>query len=410
MQEKRSSFLDYAERRYRLAGSALVEGGNHPYFVKTDLLENSQERWPEGFLSLSHYDYLGMMHDPEVVAAAKNAIDEFGTGAGASRLVGGERSIHGLFEQELAEYLGVGGVLSIISGYLTNMSIIGHVMGSRDLVLTDELAHNSIISGCKAAKCDFTIYPHNDLDALENILAEKRAQYGRVLIATDGLFSMDGDITDLPRLLEIKERYDAWLLLDEAHSYGVLGKTGRGLAEHFGIDPKRIEIAIGTLSKSFGASGGFIAADERIIKWLSFTLPGFVYSVGLAPATVASARKALDLLKSEPQRVQKLRENSRMFLEMAKAAGLDTGDAIGEAVIPILFDGPEECVFVAGALLEQGIYAPPVVHVGIPKDAPRVRCFLSAKHERKDFERTVRAVVQAREAFRALPHEGLRAS
>ena len=410
MQEKRSSFLDYAERRYRLAGSALVEGGNHPYFVKTDLLENSQERWPEGFLSLSHYDYLGMMHDPEVVAAAKNAIDEFGTGAGASRLVGGERSIHGLFEQELAEYLGVGGVLSIISGYLTNMSIIGHVMGSRDLVLTDELAHNSIISGCKAAKCDFTIYPHNDLDALENILAEKRAQYGRVLIATDGLFSMDGDITDLPKLLEIKERYDAWLLLDEAHSYGVLGKTGRGLAEHFGIDPKRIEIAIGTLSKSFGASGGFIAADERIIKWLSFTLPGFVYSVGLAPATVASARKALDLLKSEPQRVQKLRENSRMFLEMAKAAGLDTGDAIGEAVIPILFDGPEECVFVAGALLEQGIYAPPVVHVGIPKDAPRVRCFLSAKHERKDFERTVRAVVQAREAFRALPHEGLRAS
>lgn len=410
MQEKRSSFLDYAERRYRLAGSALVEGGNHPYFVKTDLLENSQERWPEGFLSLSHYDYLGMMHDPEVVAAAKNAIDEFGTGAGASRLVGGERSIHGLFEQELADYLGVGGVLSIISGYLTNMSIIGHVMGSRDLVLTDELAHNSIISGCKAAKCDFTIYPHNDLDALENILAEKRGQYGRVLIATDGLFSMDGDITDLPRLLEIKERYDAWLLLDEAHSYGVLGKTGRGLAEHFGIDPKRIEIAIGTLSKSFGASGGFIAADERIIKWLSFTLPGFVYSVGLAPATVASARKALDLLKSEPQRVQKLRENSRMFLEMAKAAGLDTGDAIGEAVIPILFDGPEECVFVAGALLEQGIYAPPVVHVGIPKDAPRVRCFLSAKHERKDFERTVRAVVQAREAFRALPHEGLRAS
>lgn len=410
MQEKRSSFLDYAERRYRLAGSALVEGGNHPYFVKTDLLENSQERWPEGFLSLSHYDYLGMMHDPEVVAAAKNAIDEFGTGAGASRLVGGERSIHGLFEQELADYLGVGGVLSIISGYLTNMSIIGHVMGSRDLVLTDELAHNSIISGCKAAKCDFTIYPHNDLDALENILAEKRGQYGRVLIATDGLFSMDGDITDLPKLLEIKERYDAWLLLDEAHSYGVLGKTGRGLAEHFGIDPKRIEIAIGTLSKSFGASGGFIAADERIIKWLSFTLPGFVYSVGLAPATVASARKALDLLKSEPQRVQKLRENSRMFLEMAKAAGLDTGDAIGEAVIPILFDGPEECVFVAGALLEQGIYAPPVVHVGIPKDAPRVRCFLSAKHERKDFERTVRAVVQAREAFRALPHEGLRAS
>ncbi|MBR9842818.1 MAG: aminotransferase class I/II-fold pyridoxal phosphate-dependent enzyme [Rhodobacteraceae bacterium] len=409
MQEQRSSFLDYAERRYRLAGSALVAGGNHPYFVQTDLLENEADQWSGGFLSLSHYDYLGMMHDPQVTSAAKAAIDQFGTGAGGSRLVGGERSIHRAFEAELAEFLGVGGVLSIISGYLTNMSIIGHVMTGRDLVVADELAHNSIISGCKAAKCAFLTYPHNDLEALDALLSECREDYGRVLIATDGLFSMDGDITDLPRLLDIKEAHNAWLLLDEAHSYGVLGETGRGLSEHFGIDPQRIEIAVGTLSKSFGASGGFIAADAKVIEWLKFTLPGFVYSVGLAPSTVASARAALGLLKSEPQRVARLRKNSRMFLEMAQEAGLDTGDAIGEAVVPVLFDGPEECVFVAGVLLEQGIYAPPVVHVGIPKDAPRVRCFISAKHDQKDFERTVHAIVAARAAFRTIGQEGLRA-
>lgn len=409
MQEQRSSFLDYAERRYRLAGSALVAGGNHPYFVQTDLLEKEADQWSGGFLSLSHYDYLGMMHDPQVTSAAKAAIDQFGTGAGGSRLVGGERSIHRAFEAELAEFLGVGGVLSIISGYLTNMSIIGHVMTGRDLVVADELAHNSIISGCKAAKCAFLTYPHNDLEALDALLSECREDYGRVLIATDGLFSMDGDITDLPRLLDIKEAHNAWLLLDEAHSYGVLGETGRGLSEHFGIDPQRIEIAVGTLSKSFGASGGFIAADAKVIEWLKFTLPGFVYSVGLAPSTVASARAALGLLKSEPQRVARLRKNSRMFLEMAQEAGLDTGDAIGEAVVPVLFDGPEECVFVAGVLLEQGIYAPPVVHVGIPKDAPRVRCFISAKHDQKDFERTVHAIVAARAAFRTIGQEGLRA-
>jgi 8-amino-7-oxononanoate synthase len=410
MQDKRSSFLDYAERRYRLAGSALVEGGNHPYFVQTDLLEDAAGQWPEGFLSLSHYDYLGMMHDPEVKEAAKGAIDRFGTGAGGSRLVGGERSIHRAFERELAEFLGVGGVLSIISGYLTNMSIIGHVMTGRDLVVADELAHNSIISGCKAAKCTFLTYPHNDLQALNDLLAERRHEFGRVLIATDGLFSMDGDITDLPRLLEIKDEHDAWLLLDEAHSYGVLGETGRGLCEHFGIDPRRVELAIGTLSKSFGASGGFIAAEARIIEWLKFTLPGFVYSVGLAPSTVASARAALGVLRREPQRVARLRQNSRTFLEMAQAVGLDTGDAIGEAVVPILFDSPEECVFIAGALLQQGIYTPPVVHVGIPKDAPRIRCFISAKHDQKDFERTVRAILEARREFQSATLEGLRAS
>ena len=410
MQEKRSSFLDYAERRYRLAGSALVSGGDHPYFVQTDLLEKEADQWPDGFLSLSHYDYLGMMHDPQVIAAAQHAMDEFGTGAGGSRLVGGERSIHRAFEAEMAEFLGVGGVLSIISGYLTNMSIIGHVMTGRDLVVVDELSHNSIISGCKAAKCAFLTYPHNDLDALDRLLAEKRGEFGRVLIATDGLFSMDGDVTDLPRLLDIKDAHDAWLLLDEAHSFGVLGETGRGLSEHFGTDPRRIELAVGTLSKSFGASGGFIAADAKVVEWLQFTLPGFVYSVGLSPATVASARAALAILRQEPERVTRLRENSRMFLKMSQAAGLDTGDAIGEAVVPILFDGPEECVFVAGALLQQGIYAPPVIHVGIPKDAPRIRCFISAKHREKDFERTVQAIVAARRTYRTLGQEGLRAS
>lgn len=409
MREKSSSFLDYANRRYGLAGRALVTNGNHPYFAQTDLLENAAAQWPEGFLSLSHYDYLGMMHDSEVINAAQNALAEFGTGAGGSRLVGGERSIHRAFEAELAEFLGVGGVLSIISGYLTNMSLIGHIMTGRDLVIADDLAHNSIISGCKAAKCTFLTYPHNDLDALNTLLSERRGEFSRVLIATDGLFSMDGDITDLPRLLEIKETHDAWLLLDEAHSYGVLGQTGRGLAEHFGIDPRRIDLAVGTLSKSFGASGGFIAADAQVIEWLSFTLPGFVYSVGLAPSTVASARTALALLKREPERVAKLRQNSQTFLSLAKAAGLDTGDAIGEAVVPILFDSPEECVFVAETLMQQGIYTPPVVHVGVPKDAPRIRCFISARHTSKDFARTLRAILDARKAFRSSTPEELRA-
>lgn len=401
MKRNKDSFLNYADRRFRLSGKALIENG-HPYFVPTDALEARSSEWKDGYLSMSHYDYLGLAHHPKTTAAAKQAIDVHGTGAGASRLVGGERLAHKELERAMAEFLGVGGTLSVISGYLTNVSVIQLLLGPKDLVIVDELAHNSIMVGAKGVKSDLLTYVHNDLDDLERLLDEHREKYSRVLICTEGLFSMDGDITDLPRLLEIKERTDCWLLLDEAHSYGVLGPTGRGTCEHFGVDPNRIEVAIGTLSKSFGSSGGFIAANADVIEWMRFCLPGFVYSVGLSPATVASAHAALDILRAEPDRVTRLRGNSRRFLRRAREAGLNTGTAVGEAVVPILFDTPEDCVFVAEALMQQGIYAPPVIHIGVPKDLPRIRFFISETHSEADIDRVIAAVVEASGAAQAL--------
>ena len=171
--------------------------------------------------------------------------------------------VEAAFDGWLTEH-GTTGALSIISGYLTNVALISHVLGPRDLLIVDELAHNSIMVGGKGGRFECRVYAHNNLGELEAILAEERANYGRVLIATEGLFSMDGDVTDLPRLMDIKERHDAWLLLDEAHSFGVLGPTGRGLCEHFDIDPKRIELIVGTLSKSFAQSGGFVCADADV--------------------------------------------------------------------------------------------------------------------------------------------------
>ncbi|TCL01525.1 7-keto-8-aminopelargonate synthetase-like enzyme [Shimia isoporae] len=394
MTTKENSFLNYADRRFRLSGKALIEDG-HPYFVPTDALEARSDEWKDGYLSMSHYDYLGLAHHPALTSAAKKAIDVHGTGAGASRLVGGERLAHQEFERSMADFLGVGATLSVISGYLTNVSVIQLLLGPKDLVIVDELAHNSIMVGAKSVKSDLLTYAHNNLDDLERILNEKREQYSRVLICTEGLFSMDGDITDLPRLLEIKERTDCWLLLDEAHSYGVLGPTGRGSCEHFGIDPSRIEVAIGTLSKSFASSGGFIAANAEVIEWMRFCLPGFVYSVGLSPATVASAHAALATLRSEPDRVTRLRGNSRRFLRRAREAGLNTGTAVGEAVVPILFETPEDCVFVAETLMQQGIYAPPVIHIGVPKDLPRIRFFISETHTEADIDRVIAAVADA---------------
>ncbi|MDJ0824361.1 MAG: aminotransferase class I/II-fold pyridoxal phosphate-dependent enzyme [Rhodobacter sp.] len=385
---ERPSFAAVAERRFRLAGKSIIEKG-HPYFVPVDRLEQMYRSKPDGYVSLAHYDYLGLARHPDVLQAASDALREFGSGAGASRLVGGERSTHRALERELAEFLGVGDVLAMISGYLTNVSLINHLLGPRDLVLIDELAHNSIVIGAKSGKMECQTFAHNDLDDLEARLEAVRGDYRHVLVVVEGLYSMDGDIPDLPRLVALKERYDAWLLVDEAHSYGVLGENGRGVTEYFGIDPSRIELSVGTLSKSFVSSGGFICASEDVIAWLRFTLPGFVYSVGLAPATVASARAALGILRGDKDRVARLKAKSRLFLDSARAAGLNPGDAIGEAVVPLFFDSPEQTMMVSQVLMEHGIYAPPIVQVGVPKDQPRIRFFFSAEHRDEDIVRAV---------------------
>jgi len=385
---ERPSFAAVAERRFRLAGKAIIEKG-HPYFVPVDRLEQMYRSKPDGYVSLAHYDYLGLARHPKVLQAASDAVYEFGSGVGASRLVGGERLAHRALERNLAEFLGVGDVLTLISGYLTNLSLINHLLGPRDLVLIDELAHNSIVVGARSGRFECQTFEHNDLDDLERRLEDARGQYRHVLVVVEGLYSMDGDIPDLPRLIEMKERHDAWLLVDEAHSYGVLGPNGRGITEHFGIDPSHIELSVGTLSKSFVSSGGFICASEDVIAWLRFTLPGFVYSVGLAPATVASANAALNVLRDEPDRVARLKRKSRLFLDSARAAGLDAGDAIGEAVVPLFFESPMQTMIVSQVLMEHGIYAPPIVQVGVPKDQPRIRFFFSADHRDEDILRAV---------------------
>ncbi|MEM1387581.1 MAG: aminotransferase class I/II-fold pyridoxal phosphate-dependent enzyme [Pseudomonadota bacterium] len=391
---ERPSFAAFAERRARLAGKAVIENG-HPYSVAVDELEQTFRRKPVDYLNLAHYDYLGLQKHPDVVRAATEAVQTLGSGAGASRLVGGERMAHRALEASLTEFLGVGGVLTLISGYLTNLSLINHLLGPRDLVLIDALAHNSIVVGANSGRFECRTFRHNDFDDLDQQLNEYRDQFRNVLVVVEGLYSMDGDIPDLPRLIEIKKTHDTWLLVDEAHSYGALGATGRGITEHFGIDPGEIELSVGTLSKSFVSSGGFICAAEDVIAWLRFTLPGFVYSVGLSPATVATAQTALEVLQREPERVARLTANSRLFRDAARDAGLDPGTAIGAAVVPLLFETPEQTMHLSRVLLDHGIYAPPIVQLGVPKDQPRIRFFFSANHSERDILRAIDVVADA---------------
>jgi 8-amino-7-oxononanoate synthase len=386
--------VDYARGRFRRAGSRLLESYD-PFFVAVDKLRASHAAEGRPSLSFAHYDYLGMIAHPRIRDAAAAALRQHGTSVSASRLVGGERCLHSELEAALAGYLGCEAAIVLISGYLTNVTVLGHVVGGRDLIVYDELCHNSIISGIAASKAEAVQFPHNDLDTLDRLLTRIRGEFKRCLIVAESLYSMDGDVVDLPQLVEIKRRHDCWLMVDEAHSLGVLGATGRGLCEHFGVDPAEIDLLIGTLSKTFVSSGGFIAGAAEVVRWLKYTLPGFVYSVGISPMAAAAAREAVAVASSEPERVARLQMLSQLFLSEARRRGFDTGSAVGRGVVPILFSNDADVIRVSVALSAAGIYVPPIVRIGVPKDKPRLRFFISANHSADDIVRTLDLVAAA---------------
>ena len=399
---KQKSLADFADKRLRLAGGSYLAQHN-PFFVPVDKARKEAEARGQRFVSFANYDYLGLSDHPSVKASAADALEVTGIGALASRLVGGERARHKDLEKALADFVGVEAVMTMVSGYLTNVTVIQHIMGTRDVIFLDELSHNSIISGCRASPAEVIFFRHNDLEHLDLLLTERRGQYKTALIVAESLFSMDGDIVDLPRIVELKRKHSTWLLLDEAHSIGVLGDEGRGLCEHTGVDPADVDIIIGTLSKSFASCGGFICAKASVINWFKHTLPGFVYSVGLSPVISAAALAAVELAQSEPWRLRRLVHNSELFVELAREAGLDTGPAIGRGVVPIIFKGDSFATLYASQfLLERGFYVPPIIQVGVPRDQPRLRFFMSAAHSEAD----LRAVVAALAAFQAAQEDG----
>lgn len=379
----------YAKRLFKLAGGYMVGRTDGLYFKAIDDARREAEAKGLRFASFANYDYLGLSQHPDVEAAAVDAIKTFGSGALASRLVGGERSIHSALERSLADYVGTEEAMVLVSGFLTNDTLISTLFGSRDLIIVDELSHASIMAGLKGTRATSVTFRHNDLDHLDALLKEKRQDHVNCLIVTEGLYSMDGDIPDLSRILTLKENHRAWLLIDESHSHGVIGETGRGICEHAGEDPARVDLIVGTLSKSFVSCGGFIAAAKPIIDVLRFGLPGFVYSVGIPPVVAAMAHKAVELAGRESWRVARLAEKTARLQSRAAAAGLDTGAAFGRGIVPILYQTQDDTLAASAELMAAGIYAPPIVQVGVPKDQPRIRFFLSAAHDDADIDRAV---------------------
>jgi 8-amino-7-oxononanoate synthase len=342
------------------------------------------------FLNFSSYNYLGLAGHPAVNKAAQEAIDRYGTSASASRLVAGERPIQRELEEALAELYGVEDCVVFVSGHATNVSTIATLFGPKDLIMYDALIHNSVLEGAKLSGSHRRSFPHNDLAALDTLLTDIRGQFERVLIVVEGHYSMDGDIPDLPRLIEIKRRHQAFLMVDEAHALGVLGQTGKGSHEHHGIAGTDVDIWMGTLSKTLAGCGGYIAGSRALVELLKYAAPGFVYSVGISPPLAAASLAALRVMQKEPERVVRLQQNAQRFLQLAREAGLDTGRSQGYAIIPIILGGSIKVTKLSNQLFERGINVQPIVYPAVEEKAARLRFFLSSLHTSQQIEHMTR--------------------
>lgn len=370
-------------------------GIKNPYFRVNETITNNRTRI-EGreMLSFSSYNYLGLSGDERVSKAAKDAIDMYGTSVSASRVATGEKPLHAELEREIADLIGTEDAIVFVGGHATNVTTVGHLMRPQDLIVFDELSHNSIIEGAVLSGARRIPFPHEDVAALDRILTENRHLYERVLITMEGVYSMDGDIGNLPEIIALKKKHKVLLMVDEAHSMGVLGETGCGIREHFNVNAADVDLWMGTFSKSFASCGGYIAGTKALINYMKYTTPGFLYSVGISPANAGAALAAARLFKQEPWRAKKLRDNAELFVKAAKAKGLDTGISKGTAVVPIIIRNSAHALVLAHRLFEAGINVQPILYPAVADSESRLRFFITCDHTEDELTTTAATVAQ----------------
>jgi 8-amino-7-oxononanoate synthase len=343
-------------------------------------------------LNFAWCNYLGLNEHPSVAEAARAALERYGTCVSASRMVAGELPLHRELEQRLARFCGLEAALLFVSGHAANVSTIGTVMSEDDLIVHDALVHNSAVVGARLSRAETHGFRHNDPDACERILRRNRDKHRNALVVIEGLYSTEGDVPDLARFMDIKERYGAWLMVDDAHGLGVLGRQGRGCAEHCGVDPRRIDILMGTLSKTLASCGGYIAGSRQLIDILRYSAPGFVYSVGLPAAMASAALASLNVLEGEPDRVARLHRNGASFLSRCQDEGFDTGNAHGLGMIPAIIGNTYRLGKLEKRLFERGIVASPIFPPGVPINTGRLRFFVTSEHTETDIACAVDAL------------------
>lgn len=335
-------------------------------------------------LNLCSNNYLGFAGHPKLKEAAKKAIDEYGVGPGAVRSIAGTQSIHVELETKLSEFKHAQACIVFQAGFTANTAVIPAVTGRGDIIFSDELNHASIIDGCRLSRAEVVRYAHNDVGDLRQKIAEHKDSARRMLIITDGVFSMDGDIAPLPQIVEVADEFGAMVMVDDAHGEGVLGDSGRGIVNHFKLEGK-VEIEVGTLSKAFGVMGGFVTGPEVLIDYLRQRGRPFLFSSGLTPADTAAAIAAVDVLLESDVVVRKLWDNAAYFQKGLKSAGFDTGRT-QTPITPVMLGDEKLASDFSKKLFEKDIFAQSIGYPTVPRGKARIRCMLSAAHGKEDLD------------------------
>ncbi len=352
-------------------------------------------------LQFASYAYLDLIGHPKIQAAARAALEEFGSGTHGVRVLAGTTRIHVELEQTIARFKGTEDALALSSGYVTNLGVIAALLGRNDVVISDKLNHASIVDGCLLSRAKFVRFEHNDMEALEKALIEAPKKAGK-LVVVDAVFSMDGDIINLPEISRLCRKYEAMLMVDEAHSVGVLGESGHGILEHFGIDDvDAIDIQMGTLSKTIPSVGGYVAGRSDIITYLKHSVRAFVFSAALPPAAAAAAKASFEVIEAEPERIKTLQKNVDYFIKGLQERGFNTLNS-ETPIVPIIAGDDERAWMMAKLSQDQDIFVLPVVSPAVPAGTSRIRANVTAGHTLEEIEQAMNVFEQAGKAVGVL--------
>lgn len=384
-----SKRIDAMSERIRLLQEAGLYYYNQPI---TEMMDESKVLVRGRVMQMfASYSYLGLIGHPRINEAAKAAIDRYGTGTHGVRTLAGTLDIHNELEETISSFKNAEAAITYTSGYATNLTVVSTLLGRHDYVFSDRLNHASIVDGCMMSGAKFVRFKHRDINDLEKALEEAPASAAKLIIA-DSVFSMDGDIIDLPRLVEVARKHHAWLMIDEAHSIGVLGKTGRGIEEHFGMEDV-IDIKMGTLSKTIPSVGGYVAGRADMINFLRHTSRAYIFSAALPPAQAAAANEAFKVILDEPWRIEKLTANGTQFIKGLQSRGFDTMDT-ETAIVPVLCKEDDLAYALTRDVQERDIFVLPVVSPAVEQGKARLRATVTTAHKTEDIERAMDIIAE----------------
>ncbi|MBR5709043.1 MAG: aminotransferase class I/II-fold pyridoxal phosphate-dependent enzyme [Oscillospiraceae bacterium] len=392
--EETTRITDFAESReykeIKIRMAATFRDGFNPYFIPHDsVVRDTSVVNGRPVINLGSYNYLGMSGNPETEQAAIDAIRQYGTSASGARLLAGEKTLYQELEKEIAAWKHTEDAIVCTGGWATNVAFVSCFAREGDLIVYDALSHNSLTEGIRLSNADSKAFEHNDLAQLESILKKVEGRYNKVLIIVEGVYSMDGDIAPIPEFVKLKKQYKCFLMVDEAHSGGVIGEHAGGCDDYFGLAPDDIDIKYGTMSKALGTCGGYVAAKKEIIEYLKYTMNGFVFTAGIAPPLAAACKKAIEIIRRDNSAVTKLHENIAYFVKRAKECGMNTCLAGESAIVPIMIGSDADAAKLSAKLLEKGVFVPPAMYPAVPMGESRLRFTISSTHSIEQLETAV---------------------